>query len=244
MNWLLLFGTLPAGFRDDAVDLSHREFVQTTPSGSSLNLHQPVRCRRNGIDVILYAHDHRDGLSSAIDDKPLASLEAALRALPADGAKLNGSVTITTSVSDNNGAAGITAAEEAAVEEALNIDIPTREELAEIEVSSRLYQEDGATFMTATLIRRGENDRPESSPVTFIIKDQWLVTVRFGAWTRDYTGMKSETEATTASPGRGTTRPSPAVPPLATRPGASQGAALPCCCRGAGSPPRGAAARS
>jgi magnesium transporter len=72
-----------------------------------------------------------------------------------------------------------TAAEEAAVEEALNIDIPTREELAEIEVSSRLYQEDGATFMTATLIRRGENDRPESSPVTFIIKDQWLVTVRY-----------------------------------------------------------------
>ena len=35
------------------------------------------------------------------------------------------------------------------------------------------------TFMTATLIRRGENDRPESSPVTFIIKDHWLITVRY-----------------------------------------------------------------
>jgi magnesium transporter len=69
--------------------------------------------------------------------------------------------------------------EESAVEEALSIDIPTREELAEIEASSRLYQEDGATFMTATLIRRGENDRPESSPVTFIVKDHWLVTVRY-----------------------------------------------------------------
>ena len=32
--------------------------------------------------------------------------------------------------------------EEAAVEAALSIDIPTREELAEIEASSRLYQED------------------------------------------------------------------------------------------------------
>src|SRR3954451_3769150 len=69
--------------------------------------------------------------------------------------------------------------EESAVEEALGIDIPTREELAEIEASSRLYQEDGATFMTANLIRRGEDDQPESSPVTFIIKDQLLITVRY-----------------------------------------------------------------
>jgi magnesium transporter len=70
-------------------------------------------------------------------------------------------------------------AEEAAVEETLGIDIPTREELAEIEASSRLYAEDGAAFMTANLIRRGENDRPESSPVTFIIKDNQLVTIRY-----------------------------------------------------------------
>ena len=69
--------------------------------------------------------------------------------------------------------------EEATVEEALGIDIPTREELAEIEASSRLYQEDGAAFMTANLIRRGENDQPESSPVTFIIKDNTLITIRY-----------------------------------------------------------------
>jgi magnesium transporter len=69
--------------------------------------------------------------------------------------------------------------EEKSVEKILAIDIPTREELAEIEASSRLYQEDGAAFMTANLIRRGENDRPESSPVTFIIKGQKLVTIRY-----------------------------------------------------------------
>jgi magnesium transporter len=69
--------------------------------------------------------------------------------------------------------------EEVAVERSLGIDIPTREELAEIEASSRLYQEDGAAFMTANLIRRGEHDQPESSPVTFIIKDNRLVTVRY-----------------------------------------------------------------
>lgn len=72
-----------------------------------------------------------------------------------------------------------TADEEKSVESTLKIDIPTREELAEIEASSRLYQEDGAAFMTATLIRRGENDRPESSAVTFIIKGNQLVTVRY-----------------------------------------------------------------
>lgn len=72
-----------------------------------------------------------------------------------------------------------TDAEEAAVEAALGLDIPTREELAEIEASSRLYQEDGAAFMTANLIRRGENDRPESSPVTFIIKGNTLITIRY-----------------------------------------------------------------
>ena len=52
-------------------------------------------------------------------------------------------------------------------------------ELAEIEASSRLYLEDGAVFMTANLIRRGDNDEPESSPVTFIVKDSTLVTVRY-----------------------------------------------------------------
>jgi magnesium transporter len=69
--------------------------------------------------------------------------------------------------------------EESTVEESLRIDIPTREELAEIEASSRLYQEDDAIFMTANLIRRGEDDQPQSSPVTFILKDKLLVTVRY-----------------------------------------------------------------
>ncbi len=69
--------------------------------------------------------------------------------------------------------------EEKRVEEALGFDIPTRGELAEIEASSRLYQEEGATFMTANLIRRGDDDRPESSPVTFIVKGRQLITIRY-----------------------------------------------------------------
>ena len=72
-----------------------------------------------------------------------------------------------------------TSDEEKNVEAALGIDIPTRGELAEIEDSSRLYQDDDATFMTATLIRRGEDDRPESSPVTFVVKGKQLITIRY-----------------------------------------------------------------
>lgn len=69
--------------------------------------------------------------------------------------------------------------EEVTVETTLKLDIPTRGELAEIEASSRLYQEDGAAFMTANLIRRGDDERPESSPVTFIIKGNQLITIRY-----------------------------------------------------------------
>jgi magnesium transporter len=72
-----------------------------------------------------------------------------------------------------------TANEEARVESVLRFDIPTRGELAEIEASSRLYQDEGATFMTANLIRRGDDDRPESSPVTFIVKGHQLITIRY-----------------------------------------------------------------
>jgi magnesium transporter len=39
--------------------------------------------------------------------------------------------------------------EEMLAESALAIELPTREEMREIEISSRLYQENGALFMTA-----------------------------------------------------------------------------------------------
>jgi len=72
-----------------------------------------------------------------------------------------------------------TPAEEAKVEKALKIDVPTREEQQEIEVSSRLYQEDGAHFMTATLMYQPEQGEPRTTPVTFILAGQRLVTVRY-----------------------------------------------------------------
>jgi len=72
-----------------------------------------------------------------------------------------------------------TVEEEKRVEAVLGIDIPVREKLAEIEASSRLYVQDGARFMTSTLITRADNDKPESDPVTFILTGNRLVTVRY-----------------------------------------------------------------
>jgi magnesium transporter len=69
--------------------------------------------------------------------------------------------------------------EEEKVERALKFDVPTREEQQEIEASSRLYQEDGAHFMTATLLYQPDQGEPRTTPVTFILAGQRLVTVRY-----------------------------------------------------------------
>ncbi|GLS32112.1 magnesium transporter [Mesorhizobium albiziae] len=69
--------------------------------------------------------------------------------------------------------------EEAAIESWIGVGIPTREEMEEIEISSRLYVEDGAYFMTATLPAHTEGDDPVMSPVTFVLAGNRLVTVRY-----------------------------------------------------------------
>jgi magnesium transporter len=72
-----------------------------------------------------------------------------------------------------------TAGEDKLVERALGIAVPTREEMQEIEVSSRLYVENSARYMTATLMCRSETDTPRTTPVTFILAGHKLVTVRY-----------------------------------------------------------------
>ena len=74
---------------------------------------------------------------------------------------------------------GPTKDEEDAVERLIGIGIPTREEMEEIEISSRLYVEDGAFVMTATLPAHADGDRPEMLPVTFVLSGTRLVTVRY-----------------------------------------------------------------
>lgn len=65
------------------------------------------------------------------------------------------------------------------VEEALGLALPTRDEMEEIELSARLYQEDGAEFMTMTALAGLDGDDPVKTPVTFILKGASLVTIRY-----------------------------------------------------------------
>jgi len=72
-----------------------------------------------------------------------------------------------------------TAEEDHAVERLAGIAVPTREDMQEIEISSRLYVENGARYMTASLMCAADTDSPRISPVTFILSDHRLVTVRY-----------------------------------------------------------------
>jgi magnesium transporter len=69
--------------------------------------------------------------------------------------------------------------EDRAVERLAGIAVPTREDMQEIEISSRLYVENGARYMTATLMCAADTDHPRTSAVTFILASHRLVTVRY-----------------------------------------------------------------
>jgi magnesium transporter len=72
-----------------------------------------------------------------------------------------------------------TPSEEKQVESFLSIDVPTRDEMREIESSNRLYEEDGALYMTATVVTKLDSDLPESTQITFILSSHKLVTNRY-----------------------------------------------------------------
>jgi magnesium Mg(2+) and cobalt Co(2+) transport protein (corA) len=69
--------------------------------------------------------------------------------------------------------------EDQAIERALGITVPSQADMAEIELSSRLYHEDGAEFLTLTALANLDGDDVIKMPVTFILKGNTLVTVRW-----------------------------------------------------------------
>jgi magnesium transporter len=72
-----------------------------------------------------------------------------------------------------------TPSEDKAVEDALGISVPTLREMQEIEITSRLYVENGARYMTATLMAHQDTEVPTTTPVTFILAGHRLITVRY-----------------------------------------------------------------
>ena len=69
--------------------------------------------------------------------------------------------------------------EDAYVERLVGMDVPTREDLRDIEPSSRLYVEGNAVNMTASLMCHADSDNPILTDVAFVLCGNRLVTVRY-----------------------------------------------------------------
>ena len=72
-----------------------------------------------------------------------------------------------------------TPAEERAVQAALQLEIPTREEMQEIESSSRLYREGDVLFLTANFLYGVDSGEYGSTAISFVLTNSTLVTVRY-----------------------------------------------------------------
>jgi magnesium transporter len=69
--------------------------------------------------------------------------------------------------------------ERRAVDSALGMELPTRADMEEIEVSSRLYQEEGGIFMTALILSNTDSEQPTADVITFVLARDKLVTIRY-----------------------------------------------------------------
>jgi Mg2+ and Co2+ transporter CorA len=69
--------------------------------------------------------------------------------------------------------------DEREVETMLGVAVPTRQEMAEIEESARLYEERGALVMTAVVINGAAEGRPSRAQVTFVLTPTHVVSVRY-----------------------------------------------------------------
>jgi magnesium transporter len=69
--------------------------------------------------------------------------------------------------------------EEKLIERCIHMDVPTETEMAEIEPSSRLYERRGALYMTVSVLYGVQDGQPNTSPISFVLTDKRLVTVRY-----------------------------------------------------------------
>src|SRR5579872_6592762 len=70
-------------------------------------------------------------------------------------------------------------AERQTFEKTFGLRVPTREQLAEIETTSRLRAESGALYMTAPLVHAADNEPWLLVPTGFVLTRTVLLTVRF-----------------------------------------------------------------
>ena len=71
--------------------------------------------------------------------------------------------------------------EESLVERALGLNVPTREEMKEIEPSSRLFERGEAIYMTLSTLYGIDEGHPAVEPIAFVLAGNRLVTVRYAS---------------------------------------------------------------
>jgi magnesium transporter len=69
--------------------------------------------------------------------------------------------------------------EERLVERCIGLNVPTQQELAEIEPSSRLYDRDGVLYMTVSVLCGVADGEPTTTPIGFVLANNRLVTIRY-----------------------------------------------------------------
>lgn len=69
--------------------------------------------------------------------------------------------------------------EEVRIEAALQLEIPTRDEMREVESSSTLYSEHDAAFVTIRVVQRQESQQARLTSMTLILTKHHFVTLRY-----------------------------------------------------------------
>lgn len=69
--------------------------------------------------------------------------------------------------------------ENAAIQAHVGIEVPTPDEMREIEPSSRLYRDGLALFMTASVLNKADTPEPETRAITFALTDGLMITIRY-----------------------------------------------------------------
>ncbi len=89
-------------------------------------------------------------------------------------------------------------AETSFVERATGLHVPTRDELSEIESSSRLYADDGALYLSTPTVYRADISDPRTTQLGFVLSGKRLITVRFEPLTAFTTFVEHSAKASAA----------------------------------------------
>lgn len=69
--------------------------------------------------------------------------------------------------------------EEQVIESFLGIEVPTSQEITEIEDSSRFYRREDTIYLTASLLARLESEQPSTTDIRFILTPAAVISVRY-----------------------------------------------------------------